>query len=163
MCVFFLSIRSLLGVLSCLCSFSVDWQLCESTVTPQLPLCGSHRIRHLSAGKSRGGGSPRLRSGAMLPAGCGWCVQTVAKIDRSRVCTPDAEARRCVSFTSHNRALLRDGAEGGGSSSSSRPLSLHQALAGSKSPCAIELRLAGSSSFSRPSVFSAPFRCQQPA
>jgi hypothetical protein len=25
-------------------------------------------------------GSPLLRSGAMLPAGCGWCVQTVAKI-----------------------------------------------------------------------------------
>jgi hypothetical protein len=30
--------------------------------------------------KSRGGGSPLLRSGAVLPAGCGWCVQTLAKI-----------------------------------------------------------------------------------
>jgi predicted RNA-binding Zn ribbon-like protein len=39
---------------------------------------GSLKATALSA-KSRGGGSPLLRSGAMLPAGCGWCVQAVAK------------------------------------------------------------------------------------
>jgi hypothetical protein len=44
-------------------------------------------------------GSPLLRSGAMLPAGCGWCFQTVAKIDRSRGMYPGPEARRRVSFT----------------------------------------------------------------
>ena len=35
----------------------------------------------------------------MLPAGCGWCVQTVAKIDRSWGTYLGPEARRRVSFT----------------------------------------------------------------
>jgi hypothetical protein len=57
--------------------------LANADITPT-STCG---VSIGSLKSNRGFNRPLLRSGAMLPVGCGWCVQTVAKDNRSRVCT----------------------------------------------------------------------------
>jgi hypothetical protein len=63
------------------------------------PRPAAHRLTICPEPNTATLGSPRLRSGAMLPAGCGWCVQTeVAKTIGHGGRTPD-QRRDAVHFS----------------------------------------------------------------